>query len=83
MRVLFVCMDKKSRPCAGVSVFECSRHKRAVTTPIWDGTVASMDEFEQKYLALVQRITGYPMTEEARRSILDEVEKAYRRARRA
>ena len=45
--------------------------------------VAAMDELEQKYLALVQRISGYPMCEEASARFLDLVEAIHRRERRA
>jgi heme oxygenase len=43
--------------------------------------VAAMHELEQKYRALVERISGYPMTEAARARILDEVEAIYRTER--
>jgi hypothetical protein len=42
-----------------------------------------MDELEQKYLALVERIRRYPMTEAARARILAELEAIYRRERAA
>ncbi len=36
-----------------------------------------MDELEQKYRALVERISGYPMSEAARARILAEIEVIY------
>lgn len=45
--------------------------------------VAAMNELEQKYRALVERISGYPMTGSARARILAEIEAAYRRERAA
>jgi hypothetical protein len=43
--------------------------------------VAAMDELEQKYRALVERIRSYPLSEAARARILAEVEAIYRRDR--
>lgn len=40
-----------------------------------------MDDLERKYRTLVERISGYPMSEAARTRILAEVEEAYRRER--
>jgi hypothetical protein len=45
------------------------------------GIVAVMDDLDQKYLALVERILGYPMSEAARARILAEIEAAYRAER--
>lgn len=42
---------------------------------------AGMDDLEQQYRALVERISRYPMSEAARTRILAEVEAAYRRER--
>ena len=38
------------------------------------------DDLEQKYLALVERIRGYTMTETERAAILAEIERQYRAA---
>jgi hypothetical protein len=43
--------------------------------------VAAMDELEQKYRALVERIRSYPMSEAARARILAELEAIYHRDR--
>lgn len=43
--------------------------------------VADMDELEEKHRALIERISGYPMSEAARARILAEVEASYRRDR--
>jgi hypothetical protein len=53
------------------------------TLTIARGTFAGMGDLEQKCQALVERISGYPMSEEARARILAEVEAAYRRERSA
>jgi hypothetical protein len=44
---------------------------------------AAMDELEQQYRTLVDRISGYPMTEAARTRILAEIEEIYRREKAA
>jgi hypothetical protein len=45
------------------------------------GTLACMDDLERQYLALVERVRSYPMTEAARAVILTEIEATYRRER--
>jgi len=45
--------------------------------------VAAMDELEQKYRALVERISDYPMSEAARARILAEIEAQFTAARAA
>lgn len=42
---------------------------------------AVMDELEQKYPVLVERINGYPIREAARAAILAEIEAIYRQER--
>ncbi len=54
---------------------------RVATATAMAGMVAVMDELEQKYVALVERISGYPMTETARARILAEIEAIYRAER--
>jgi hypothetical protein len=38
-----------------------------------------MDDVEQQYRAIVERVRRYPMPEAARAAILAEIEEAYRR----
>jgi hypothetical protein len=38
-----------------------------------------VDDLEQQYLTLVERVRGYPMPPAARAAILAEIEEAYRR----
>lgn len=74
---------KRPRPRAGVSVSGQARHKYMATPAIAGAVVTAMDELEPKYRALIERISGYPMSEAARAAILAEVEAIYSRERAA
>ena len=67
------CLWHIPRPRAGVSVYGRTGHKCAATATLAGGMVAAMDELEQKYLALVERIRRYPMSEAARARIVIEI----------
>jgi hypothetical protein len=54
-----------------------------VTTNVARAIVVVVVDFAQMYLAVVGRISGYPMTKAARTRILAEVEAIYRRERAA
>jgi hypothetical protein len=58
-----------------------TRHKFTPATVGVAGKIAGMDELEQRYMALVERVRGYPMAEAARAVILAEITAAYRRER--
>lgn len=73
---------RKGRPRPSAEAFLCvpaTNSWRLAAGAGTCGTLAGMDDLEQKYLELVGRISGYPMTEAGRAAILAEIEAAYRR----
>jgi hypothetical protein len=58
-----------------------SRHKCTAPPAVVAGAITDMDDLEQQYIALVERVRGYAMTDEALARILGEIEAAYRRER--